>query len=200
MTKKILVEYTPLIYDSALVTEAAKTGNGTVTIKAILQRANAQNQNGRVYTRELLQREVDKYMNEFVRHRGAMGELDHPSDATIAVKNVSHIVTEMHWEGDDLVGTLEILSTPAGNIVKELMKNNIRLGVSSRGMGAVTELSNGVLKVEDDFHLICFDIVSNPSTHGAYLFEGLNVATSIKQAKEDRVSNLISRLFNELSK
>lgn len=198
MNRQLLVEYNPLIYDASMINEALKTGNGTVTIKAILQRANAQNQNGRVYTRELLQREVDKYMNEFVRHRGAMGELDHPPESTISVKNVSHIVTEMHWEGDDLVGTLEILTTPAGNIVKELMKNNVRLGISSRGMGKVTELPNGVLKVEDDFSLICFDIVSNPSTQGAFLFEGIQLNKSIEQAKEDRINNLISRMFSEL--
>jgi hypothetical protein len=196
MKNRLLVDYTPLTYDSNLITEAV-SGNSTVTIRGILQRANAKNQNGRIYPKEILMREAQKYM-EFIRERRALGELDHPDSTVVNLKNVSHNITEMHWDGDDLCGTIEILSTPAGNIVKELMKNGIKLGVSSRGIGSVIQVSQDTVQVDEDFGLICFDIVSNPSTQGAFLGEGVD--PNARRNRNDRISDLIVDFFGEIGR
>lgn len=142
--------------------------NGRTLVKGVLQRAGAENQNGRVYPKEILEREVKKYQ-QLINERRALGELDHPDSSVINLKNVSHNIREVHWEGDDLVGTVEILSTPSGNILKELMKGNILLGISSRGMGSTKPLADNKLEVQEDFELLCWDFVSNPSTHGAFM-------------------------------
>jgi hypothetical protein len=197
MSKSVIVDYIPLSYDRSLIMEAAKTEHGTITIKGVLQRANAKNQNGRVYPKEILHRESQKYMT-FIQERRALGELDHPESTVVNLKNVSHNIIEMHWEGDDLCGTIEILSTPSGNIVKELMRNGIRLGVSSRGVGSVVQIGENTVEVDDDFNLICFDIVSNPSTQGAFLSEG--VQDALVRAKADRVNNLVIDFFSELGR
>lgn len=193
---KLLMGYEALSYDRQMINEAVAAGNGTIKIRGVLQRADAKNQNGRIYPKEILAREAEKYM-DFIRERRALGELDHPESTVVNLKNVSHNVTEMHWEGDDLVGELEILTTPSGNIVRELMRNGIRLGVSSRGVGSVHEVDReGTVAVEEDFNLICFDIVSNPSTHGAFLTEGVN--TALAKARFDRINGLVSDFFSEL--
>jgi hypothetical protein len=198
MTKRLLVEYFPISYSAVELNEAIKN-NGLVSFKAILQRANAKNQNGRVYPYEILMRESQKYSNEFVKERRALGELDHPENRTVVnLANVSHNISEMHWEGDDLIGTIEVLNTPSGNIVKELMRNGIKIGVSSRGVGSVRELGENTVEVEDDFGLICFDIVSNPSTQGAFLSEGIN--NSIRDNKRKRVHALVSDFLSEVGK
>ena len=140
-----------------------------------------------------------RYLLEFVNQHRALGECDHPESRTVVnLANVSHNVVEMHWEGDDLVGIVEILSTPSGNIVKELMRSGIRLGLSSRGVGLVKTLGEGSVEVEDDYSLICFDIVSNPSTDGAFLSEGVN--RSLEQNKLSRINTLIDDFFSELGK
>ena len=141
-------------------------------VRGVLQRAEAENQNGRVYPREILHREAKKYTKEFIKERRAMGELDHPDSSVVNLQNVSHNIKEMHWEGDNLLGTVEVLSTPSGNILKELFKSGIKLGISSRGMGSVETVNEDdrqVTQVQPDFELIAFDFVSNPSTHGAFL-------------------------------
>lgn len=196
--KKILVEYIPINYDQHELNETIQQ-NHTVRVPAVLQRANHKNQNGRVYPKDILMRESQKYLGEFVQQRRALGELDHPESRTVVnLANVSHNVVEMHWEGDDLVGIVEILSTPAGNIVKELMRSGIKLGLSSRGVGSVKTLGEGAVEVDDDYSLICFDIVSNPSTDGAFLSEGVN--RSLEQNKLSRINNLIDDFFSELGK
>ena len=145
-----------------------KEENGTYLVKGILQRAGAANQNGRRYPKEILMRETKKY-EQLIKERRALGELDHPDSPVINLKNVSHNIREIGWDGDDVVGTVEILSTPSGNILRELLKNNIRLGISSRGLGSVKELSDGTVMVQEDFELVGWDFVSNPSTHGAFM-------------------------------
>ncbi len=196
MTKQILTEFIPLNYNNQL--QEAIKHNNVVRFKAILQRANAKNQNGRVYPKEILMRESEKYLKEYIKERRALGELDHPENRTVVnLANVSHNIIESHWEGDDLIGTIEILNTPSGNIVKELMRNGIKIGVSSRGVGSVRELGENTVEVEDDFNLICFDIVSNPSTQGAFLSEGL--AASLEYNKTARLNLLISDFFSELT-
>jgi hypothetical protein len=142
--------------------------NGVVLVKGILQRAGAENQNGRVYPKPILMREAKKY-ETLIKERRALGELDHPDSSVINLKNVSHNIREIHWEGEDLCGTVEILATPSGNILKELLRAGILLGISSRGMGSTKQLSNGGVEVNEDFELLGWDFVSNPSTHGAFM-------------------------------
>jgi hypothetical protein len=171
--KQVIVDYIPFEISPQQINEAMKENNGKLIVKGVLQRAEAKNQNGRVYPRNILVRESKKYDENFVKQNRALGELDHPDSSVVNLQNVSHNVKEMHFEGDNLVGTCEILTTPSGNILRELFKNGIKLGISSRGLGSVemVEEANGdtVSKVGDDFELIAFDFVSNPSTHGAFL-------------------------------
>ena len=141
---------------------------GRTIVKGVLQRAGAENQNGRVYPKPTLMREAQKY-EQLIKERRALGELDHPDSTVINLKNVSHNVREIHWEGDDLCGTVEILATPSGNILKELLKAGILLGISSRGMGSTKQMEGNKVEVQEDFELIGWDFVSNPSTHGAFM-------------------------------
>jgi hypothetical protein len=134
-----------------------------------LQRANAKNQNGRVYPKNILEREIDRYKGREIRENRAYGELDHPESSVIELKNTSHIVRDVWWNGDDVVGAVEILNTPAGKILQELIKAECTVGISSRGMGSVSQLGEDTVAVENDFELICWDFVSNPSTHGAFM-------------------------------
>jgi len=141
---------------------------GRTYVKGILQRAGAENQNGRVYPKDTLMREAKKY-EQLIKERRALGELDHPDSTVINLKNVSHNIKEIHWDGDDLCGTVEILATPSGNILKELLRAGILLGISSRGMGSTKQMEGNKVEVQEDFELIGWDFVSNPSTHGAFM-------------------------------
>ena len=176
--KNLIVDYLPFEIKPEQINESMKENNGKLIVRGVLQRAEAKNQNGRVYPREILQREAKKYTKEFIAQRRAMGELDHPESSVVNLQNVSHNIKDMHWEGDNLLGTVEVLGTPSGNILKELFKSGIKLGISSRGMGSVEQVSEAdgdVIKVGDDFELIAFDFVSNPSTHGAFMYpDGVN--------------------------
>jgi len=157
---------------------------GRTIVKGVLQRAGAENQNGRVYPKQILMREAKKY-ETLIKERRALGELDHPDSTVINLKNVSHNVREIHWDGDDLVGTVEILSTPSGNILKELLKAGILLGISSRGMGSTRNLSGNKVEVQEDFELIGWDFVSNPSTHGAFMVPVNESYNPLKQIGTD---------------
>jgi len=160
--------------------------SGRTLVKGILQRAVAENQNGRIYPKEILMREAKKY-EVLIKERRALGELDHPDSGIINLKNVSHNVKEIHWEGDDLCGTVEILPTPSGNILKELLRAGILLGISSRGMGSVVNIGEGKVKVGDDFELIGWDFVSNPSTHGAFMTPVTMNESVNRQLKEQAI-------------
>ena len=162
MNKKLLIE--THLFEGKIKEEP----NGTFLVKGVLQRAGAPNQNNRRYPKDILERECKKYQ-QLIKERRALGELDHPDSPVIELKNVSHNIREIWWEGDDVCGVVEILSTPSGNILKELLKNNIRLGISSRGLGSVNEQRDGTVMVQDDFELVGWDFVSNPSTHGAFM-------------------------------
>jgi hypothetical protein len=154
-----------------MLNEANEDPSKPMIVQGVLQRANAKNQNGRVYPKDILEREVKKYDDNFVKERRALGELDHPDSSVVNLQNVSHNVVEMMWNGDDLVGKVEILPTPSGNILKALFKAGIKLGISSRGLGSVRKnVRENADEVQDDFELIAFDFVSNPSTRGAFLF------------------------------
>jgi hypothetical protein len=167
-SKYVISEFYAFEADSNLIKEAEEK-NQPVIMKGILQKANTENRNGRVYPLEILKREAKKY-EEAVKERRATGELDHPDSAVVSLGNVSHMVTEMWWEGDTLMGKVQILETPAGNILKGLLKSGVMLGISSRGVGSVKN-RNGLDEVQEDFELIAFDFVSSPSTPGAYLFK-----------------------------
>ena len=164
----LLTEYRTFKVDKRLVETSIKE-NKSLVVKGVIQRAEAKNQNGRIYPREILEREIKKYSEGPIKERRALGELDHPESSVINLQNVSHNVTKVKMVGDDVYGEVEILSTPAGNILKELFRNGITVGISSRGMGSVQENGNGTVEVQDDFELLCFDFVSTPSTHGAFM-------------------------------
>ena len=172
--KQLIVDYLPFEIKPEQINESLKENNGKLVVRGVLQRAEAKNQNGRVYPKDILHREAKKYTKEFISERRAMGELDHPESSVVNLANVSHNIKEMHWEGDNLLGTVEVLGTPSGNILIELFKSGIKLGISSRGMGSVETVNEDdgdqVTQVQPDFELIAFDFVSNPSTHGAFMY------------------------------
>ena len=186
MDKNLLVEYIPFDVSKKQITESIKENNGKLIVKGVLQRAEAKNQNGRVYPKDLLTREAKKYTENFIQQKRALGELDHPDSSVVNLQNASHNVLEMHFNGNDLVGTVEVLGTPSGNILKELFKSGIKLGISSRGLGSVEAIGeNGAQQVQPDFELIAFDFVSNPSTHGAFLHP-MNESVDKTQQYEQR--------------
>tara|TARA_B100000683_G_scaffold260610_1_gene285564 strand:- start:252 stop:842 length:591 start_codon:yes stop_codon:yes gene_type:complete len=162
---QLLVDVTP--FKPTL--KESKTKPGVFEVEGVMQRASAENQNGRVYSKDLLKREAERYVKEFVKKGNAFGELDHPETPVVSLKNASHIVKELYWDGDDLMGKVELLNTPAGNIVKEIIKAGHTIGISSRGTGSVQQTNEGHLEVQPDFELVCWDFVSNPSTHGAFM-------------------------------
>lgn len=165
----LLTEHIPFTVDRKIIEESISK-NTPLVVTGVIQRAEAKNQNGRIYPREILEREIENYVNGPVKESRALGELDHPESSVINLQNVSHNITKVYWEGDDVMGEVEILSTPAGNILKELFRNGITVGISSRGMGSVKDnMSEGTVEVQDDFELLCWDFVSTPSTHGAYM-------------------------------
>ncbi len=187
----VLVEYTP--FKSVL--RESKERPGVFEVEGVMQRAGAKNQNGRIYEKDLLMREVKKYMTEFVKNGNAFGELDHPESAVVSLKNASHVVKDLYWDGDDLMGKVELLNTPAGNIVKEIIKAGHTIGISSRGTGSVQQTNEGYLEVQSDFELVCWDFVSNPSTHGAFMNPiSLNEGKAVLD-KFARVHNIINDIL-----
>ena len=199
MAKQLLVEYTTFEVTQEQVNESLRKNAGRLIVNGVLQRAESKNQNGRIYPKEILMREATKYAGTYIKEKRALGELDHPDSSVVNLNNVSHNVLEMSWKGDDLCGTVEVLGTPAGNILKELFKSGIRLGISSRGMGSVKEImgeGEETLEVQPDFELIAFDFVSNPSTHGAFL-SPVNEGKKVKVDKYANVNKLITDIIKE---
>ena len=206
MSKQVIVDYIPFEVTPQQINEAMKNNGGRLIVKGVLQRAEAKNQNGRVYPRETLVREAKKYAEVQIKERRALGELDHPDSSVVNLNNVSHNILEMHWNGDDLNGTVEVLGTPAGNILKELFKSGIKLGISSRGLGSVKEMHEAdgedSVEVQPDFELIAFDFVSNPSTHGAFLsptnegklHEGVGTRDGVC-CHDCKIENIINDIF-----
>ena len=162
--------------------EPSKSSDGIVTMKGIIQKAQQPNANNRIYPRPILEREDAKYQ-DLIKERRALGELDHPDSPIVQLENVSHLVTETKWDGDDLLGTVEVLDTPKGQILEKLIGRDIKLGISSRGLGSTSRTNEGYDMVEDDFNLVCYDMVSNPSTSGAYmnLQESVEYKTLVSQ-------------------
>jgi hypothetical protein len=205
--KRLLVECITFEADPRLLKESTEHPSQPFRVAGVLQRKGQKNQNGRIYPDEVLLREAQKYANVFIKEHRAMGELDHPQNEVVNLKNVSHNIVEMHWQGDDLIGTVEVLTTPNGNILRELFRNGIKLGISSRGMGTLKKVSETTSLVGDDFDLIAFDFVSNPSTQGAFMSivgqpgqvaiaEGVirNPVTNRWERTDDIVRNILTEL------
>ena len=188
---QLLVDITPF---KPTITES-KTKPGVFEVEGVMQRATAKNQNGRVYAKPILERECKRYIKEFVENGNAFGELDHPESPVVSLKNASHIVKELWWKGDDLMGRVELLNTPAGNIVKEIIKAGHTIGISSRGTGSVQQTNEGTLEVQPDFELVCWDFVSNPSTHGAFMNPVSLNEGKVKVSKYTNLDSIINDIL-----
>ena len=207
MSKVLLQEYFELCpegrcpIDRLTESEKRSISNGGVYLVGVCQKAGTKNGNGRIYRKETLQREVESYQKAIIERR-ALGELDHPDDSVINLKNASHLATKMWWNGDSVMAKFEVLDTPSGKILKDLVKAGIKLGISSRGLGS-TKQEKGNTMVEDDFQLICFDMVSEPSTPGAYLTNqpdaqiGSGVNLYLKESKDSKIDSLISSILKD---
>jgi hypothetical protein len=168
MALKLLQEWTPLNYTPDMIEESKKLNAGRVLLRGVLQKADTLNQNGRIYPKAVLEREVKNYQ-KFIKERRAIGELDHPSTSVVELKNGSHIITEAYMEGDIVYGVIEVLDKlPMGKILQGYIEHGVKVGISSRGVGSTTNES-GHSKVNDDFQLICWDMVAEPSTPGAFM-------------------------------
>lgn len=200
MKKVLLREYYELCEGGVcqdLLTEAEKkfVANGGMMLSGKLQEAEVQNGNGRVYPKKILEREMKNYMM-LVKENRALGELDHPDDSVINLKNASHMVTDCWWDGNNVMGKVKVLNTPSGKILQQLVNDGVKLGISSRALGSVNE-SNGQTVVQEDLQLICFDFVSEPSTPNAYM--------ALQEAKNIRIESDIfdkkyklNRMLNEI--
>lgn len=200
MKKVLLREYYELCEGGVcqdLLTEAEKkfVANGGMILSGKLQEAEVQNGNGRVYPKKILEREMKNYMM-LVKENRALGELDHPDDSVINLKNASHMVTDAWWDGNNVMGKVKVLNTPSGKILQQLVNDGVKLGISSRALGSVNE-SNGQTVVQEDLQLICFDFVSEPSTPNAYM--------ALQEAKNIRIETDIfdkkyklNRMLNEI--
>ena len=189
---KVLREWLPITLDTKTIQESREAYDGKIMLKGIIQKANTLNQNGRIYPRSVLEREILNYQ-KLIKENRALGECDHPDSSVVELKNVSHIVREAIMQGDDVYGTIEILDTPSGKIIQSLIESGITLGISSRGVGS-TSSQGGSQIVQEDFQLICFDMVSEPSTPGAFMMKenkDSNVFT-----KADKLNRLIQDILS----
>ena len=193
---KLLTEWAPFEYTKDMVTESKEINGGKIILKGILQKAETLNQNGRVYPRAILEREVRNYQ-KFISENRALGECDHPDSSVVELKNASHIVKEAYMEGDICYGTVELLDTPAGKILQSLIESGVTLGISSRGVGSTRSDGDNEV-VQDDFQFICWDFVSEPSTPGAFMMsEGVEVSRKDLN-KHFTKSDRIDRIFNDI--
>ena len=194
MSKQLLIDTISPVTSPLMILEG-KSISGRMRLKGKLQESDVKNGNGRVYPRETLEKEVARYLSENVKTRTAMGELDHPQSEIVNLANVSHLVTNIWWEGNNVMGELELLNTPSGKIAQEIIMSNIPLGISSRAMGSVQQMSEGTVEVQDDLSIVGWDLVSNPSTPKAYmkLSEGLIAANHNNQYA--RVNELITDII-----
>jgi len=193
---KLLTEWTPLSYTADMIKESRDRNGGKIILRGVLQRADTLNQNGRIYPKSVLEREMINYQ-KFIRENRALGECDHPDSSVVELKNVSHIVRDAKMDNGNVVGAIELLNTPCGKILQSLVESGVTLGISSRGVGS-TKRQGDTQIVQDDFQLICFDMVSEPSTPGAFM---LREARNIQEQELDRFfnkSDKIDRIFNEI--
>jgi hypothetical protein len=192
MSKQLLIETNTIKISPSSLTESVNGVRKPLIVEGILATAEIKNGNGRYYARDLWEREMQKY-SEQIKQRRALGELDHPESQVINLKNASHLITDYYWDGDNVMGKIEILSTPSGQILEALIRNNVTVGVSSRGMGSLEQRGN-VMEVQDDFELLCWDFVSTPSNPGSYmsvLREGKEYST----VNYSKVNNIIYEIL-----
>ena len=168
---------------------------GGLMLSGVMQRSDAINGNGRIYPHSILEREMNNY-KRLVQERRALGELDHPEQSVINLRNVSHLVTELWWNGKDVMGKIQVLNTPSGQVLRELVNANVKIGISSRGTGSIRESREGTI-VEDDFNLICFDIVSEPSTQGAFMMQEQKNKSSLIESREAKINGLINNILKK---
>jgi hypothetical protein len=196
---KLLTEYNIFEYTPDMIKESIEKNEGKIVMRGVLQKANTLNQNGRVYPLPILQREIMNYQ-KFIREGRSMGELDHPDSSVVELKNVSHIVRDAQMDGDVVIGTVEVLSTPSGRILQSLIESGIKLGISSRGVGT-TKRQGDTQVVQDDFQLICWDFVSEPSTPGAFMVaEGRDLSDDeLKNifTKTDRIDRILNDIIGD---
>lgn len=191
--KQILIE-TQLFTPKPVSLIEGKMGGGNPVVEGILATVEIKNGNGRYYSKDLWKREMDKYMTS-VKENRALGELDHPDSQIVNLKNVSHNIKKIWWDGDNIMGAIEILPTPSGNILKSLIENNIKVGVSSRGMGSLKQVGE-IMEVQDDFELVCWDFVSTPSNPGSWMNPmRLNENLSIKSNPYSKVNSIITDIL-----
>ena len=203
MKKILLTEFNELCKDGIcrdLLNEREKRemDNGVLYLSGRIKTADKKNGNGRSYPYKVLKREIDNYKKVVADNR-ACGELDNPDESVINLKNVSHIVTDCWWEGKDVMGKIKVLDTPSGRILKDLIKAGVKLGISSRGLGSVKE-SMGSTIVQEDFELICFDIVSEPSTPNAFVYpkdQSRMYENKINEAKQNIVDDLFKKILED---
>jgi len=200
MGKKLLREYYELCEGGVcqdLLTEDEKryVANGGMMLSGKLQEADVQNGNGRVYPQAVLMREMKNY-SKLVEERRALGELDHPEDSVINLKNASHMVTSVWWDNKNVMGKVKVLDTPSGQVLRSLVESGVKLGISSRGMGSVTENAGRTI-VEDDFQLICFDFVSEPSTPNAFMMQEAKQFKNQVFTKADRINRLLNEVLDD---
>jgi len=193
---KLLTTWTPLKYSKKQINESRLANNGKIMLKGVLQRCDTINQNGRIYPRSILEREVINYQ-KFIKENRSLGECDHPDSSVIELKNASHIVREARMDGDSVIGSIEILDTPSGKIIQSLINSGVTLGISSRGVGSTRREGNSQI-VQDDYQLICFDMVSEPSTPGAFMIAEGKKITRSELDKHFTETDRIDRIFNEI--
>ena len=192
MSKKLLIETHTFQPNPIQLTESVNKDNGNLVVEGILATAEVKNGNGRYYAKELWEREMDKY-SQLIEERRSVGELDHPESSVVNLQNVSHLISEYSWDGDNVMGKIEILPTPSGNILKELIKAGVTVGVSSRGMGSLEQNGN-VMEVQDDFELLCWDFVSTPSNPGSYM-KTLNEGKEVITYDYTKINNIVREIL-----
>ena len=194
-SQRLITEWVNFEYDPALIKEQRVPGQPLI-MKGILQKAETINQNGRVYPKNILEREIRNYQ-KFIKENRALGELDHPDSSVVELKNASHNIKEAYMEGNIVYGTVEILNTPSGKILQSLVESGVTLGISSRGVGS-TRSEGSMQIVQDDFQLICWDFVSEPSTPGAFMMkEGKEVSPQFINEVFNKTDR-IDRIFNDI--
>ena len=196
MNKKLLTEWLAFDYSKEMIEESKKQNDGKIVLKGILQKADTLNQNGRIYPQPILEREIRNYQ-KFIEENRALGECDHPDSSVVELKNASHIVREAFMDGDVCYGSVELLDTPSGKILQSLVESGVTLGISSRGVGSTKSEGDHQI-VQDDFQLICWDFVSEPSTPGAFMMrEGREISENDLNRHFTR-SDRIDRIFNDI--
>lgn len=193
--KELLIDTIPFNFSIDSTINESMTGTGRMRVRGKIQEAEAENGNGRKYPKSILEREFNKYIEGPVRNRTALGELDHPDSSVINLNNVSHLITKIWWEGNNVMAEIELLNTPSGRIAQEIASNKIPLGISTRGMGSVKQVSENTVEVQDDFDLLCADLVSTPSTNNAYQYKINENLNHVLDTKYSKINNIITEII-----